>query len=322
MKNEVVPIDMYREMHEKALLFYKDQLKRSPRAITYLKERGVNGETARAFGIGYAPDNRQALREIFTNYQVQSLVDCGLVIVNDKGQRFDRFRDRIMFPIHDESSRVIGFGSRVIEQGFAKYLNSPETALFKKRSVLYGYAHALPHIQETGTAIVVEGYMDVAMLAQHGIRNSVAALGTATTSDHFQLLKKVAQKIVFCFDDDNAGREAARKAMDLSIDQVGSDTQVQFMFLPNGHDPDSFIRERGAQAFLTQLKQAVPMGAFLMRKLKENRHLKSCEGRAGLVADAIPYIKAIVDPVLKSRMIAEVAKCGRLTTDELLSFIH
>lgn len=321
MENGLNQLGMYREMHLRAHQFYKEQLRKSEKAINYLKERGVSGETALEFGIGYAPDNRQALKEVFPNYRVQSLVDCGLVAVNDNGHRYDRFRDRIMFPIHDEADSVIGFGSRVIDSGFAKYLNSPETPLFKKGSLLYGFSKALPIIHETQTAFVVEGYMDVAMLAQHGIKNVVAALGTATTANHITLLKREAKKIVFCFDGDEAGRTAAMRTLDLALPHACSNTKVSFMFLPHDHDPDSFVRERGAQAFLSLSSSAIPIGAYLMRKLREAREVSSCEGRAGFVHDALPYLRKIIDPLLRNQTVREVARFGRMSTDEIMSFM-
>lgn len=206
------------ELMLRAAHFYKDQLKASPKAIDYLKRRGLTGEIAAKFGLGYAPDDWQGLQKVFPDYNDQALVECGLIIVNDQGRRYDRFRDRIMFPILDQKGNVIGFGGRIIGQGEPKYLNSPETPLFEKGRELYGIVPARRAIHEADTVIVVEGYMDVVGLAQLGVENVVASLGTATTGHNAQRLLRQANRVIFCFDRDAAGDRAARRAMENSLE--------------------------------------------------------------------------------------------------------
>src|SRR5690606_162511 len=227
---------------DKATQFYRDQLKASPQAIEYLKRRGLTGEVAARFGIGFAPAGWQSLEAVFPNYQDKTLLDAGLVIVNEQGRRYDRFRERIMFPIQDRRGRVIAFGGRVLDSGEPKYLNSPETPLFEKGRELYGIRQAMQSIRDDGFALAVEGYMDVVALAQFGICNAVATLGTATTPHHIQSLLRYADRLVFCFDGDKAGRKAAWRALENSLETLRDDATLAFLFLPEEHDPDSFVR--------------------------------------------------------------------------------
>jgi DNA primase len=232
-----------------AARFYRAALKDSERAIDYLKGRGLTGPVAARFGIGYAADDWQPLAAAFNEYQDKALETAGLVVAGESGKRYDRFRDRIMFPIHDGSGRVIGFGGRVLDQGEPKYLNSPETPLFSKGRELYGLFQARQAIRAAGRVVVVEGYMDVVALAQHGIEYAVATLGTATTPAHALKLFRITDNVVFCFDGDDAGRRAAWRALENTLAVVADGKHARFLFLPDGEDPDDFVRRRGKAAF-------------------------------------------------------------------------
>ena len=228
---------------------YRGRLKDSPEAIAYLKRRGLTGQVAAHFGIGYAPDAWQGLATAFPDYENPALEAAGLVVRGDGGKRYDRFRDRVMFPIHDTRGRVIGFGGRVLENGEPKYLNSPETALFSKGKELYGLYLARNAIRAADRVLVVEGYMDVVALAQHGIEYAVATLGTATTPFHAQKLFRLSDRVVFCFDGDTAGRKAAWRALENTLPVLADGKEARFLFLPDGQDPDDFVRAPGKAAF-------------------------------------------------------------------------
>lgn len=302
---------------ESATQFYREQLKRSPQAIEYLKRRGLTGEIAARFGIGFAPAGWQTLEAIFPNYQDKTLLDAGLVITNEQGRRYDRFRERIMFPIQDRRGRVIAFGGRILDSGEPKYLNSPETPLFEKGRELYGIRQAMQPIRDDGYALVVEGYMDVVALAQFGIGNAVATLGTATTPHHIQSLLRYADRIVFCFDGDNAGRKAARRALENSLEALRDDATLAFLFLPQEHDPDSFVRAEGAEALRNAADNAVPLASFLMKQLSAECDLETAEGRARLVHEARPLVSKIAAPLLKLQLIKAVAEAGGLNQGEV-----
>ncbi|MGW8269439.1 MAG: DNA primase, partial [Burkholderiales bacterium] len=233
---------------EQAMNFYRAELKKSPRAIEYLKGRGLSGEIAARFRLGYAPDDWQGLRGAFSSYDERALVECGLVIENE-GKRYDRFRDRIMFPILSNRGSVIAFGGRVLGEGEPKYLNSPESPLFEKGRELYGLVQAREAIHAAGRVLVVEGYMDVISLAQHGVGYAVATLGTATTAHHVARLLRLADEVVFCFDGDAAGRKAAWRALEVSLPLALDHKPIRFLFLAEGEDPDSSVRAQGAEAF-------------------------------------------------------------------------
>ena len=302
---------------DKATQFYRDQLKRSPQAIDYLKRRGLTGEIAARFGIGFAPAGWQALEAVFPNYQDKALLDAGLVIVNEQGRRYDRFRERIMFPIQDRRGRVIAFGGRVLDSGEPKYLNSPETPLFEKGRELYGIRQAMQAIRDDGYALVVEGYMDVVALAQFGIGNAVATLGTATTPHHIQSLLRYADRIVFCFDGDKAGRKAARRALENSLEALRDDATLAFLFLPEEHDPDSFVRAEGPDALRSSARSAMPLAAFLMSELSTDCDLETAEGRARLVHEARPLVTRIAAPLLRLQLVKAVAEAGGLNQNEV-----
>ncbi|MBI4997873.1 MAG: DNA primase [Rhodocyclales bacterium] len=300
-----------------AARFYKEQLKASPKAIDYLKGRGLTGEIAARFGLGYAPDEWQGLEKVFPDYKDPALVECGLVIENEQGRRYDRFRDRIMFPILDQRGNVIGFGGRVIGQGEPKYLNSPETPLFEKGRELYGLVQARQAIRDEDTVIVVEGYMDVVALAQHGVGNAVATLGTATTPNHVHKLMRQASKVVFCFDGDAAGRKAAWRALEASLEQLSDDKSVGFLFLPTEHDPDSFVRAEGADAYRALVRHPTTLTEFLLRELKAGVDLATAEGRARLVHEAKPHLLKLSATVLRVQLTKAIAEAAALTQAEV-----
>lgn len=293
--------------------FWREQLKSAPAAIAYLKKRGVNGETAKLFGLGYAADSWDALTRMFPD--PKHALEAGLLIEREGREgAYDRFRNRIMFPIRDTRGRVIGFGGRTLGNDPAKYLNSPETPLFHKGRNLYGLyeakqsaKNALPYL------IVVEGYMDVVMLAQHGVREAVATLGTATTADHLNLLFKQTNKIVFSFDGDRAGRAAAWRALEQALPEVHGVRECRFLFLPDGHDPDSLVQEIGAERFREMIDGAQPLTAFLLAELEKQVDLGSLEGRAKLAALAQPHLARLKDGPLRSLLADELARRTRLS---------
>ncbi|WP_276657093.1 DNA primase, partial [Thauera aminoaromatica] len=300
-----------------AARFYRDQLKPSRQAIDYLKRRGLSGEVAARFGLGYAPDEWQALERIFPDYQAKTLADAGLVIDNEQGRRYDRFRNRIIFPIHDRRGRIIAFGGRVLDKGEPKYLNSPETPLFEKGRELYGLFLAQKAIRDAGFAVVVEGYMDVVALAQFAIENAVATLGTATTPQHIHTLLRQTDRIVFCFDGDAAGRRAAWRALENALESLRDDATLAFLFLPAEHDPDSFVRAEGTEAFRKAALAATPLGSFLIQELSGRHPLDSAEGRAAFVHEAAPLVTRIAAPLLKLQVVKAVAESAGMTQGEV-----
>jgi DNA primase len=308
--------DLYGAM-EKAMEFYRTELKKSARAIEYLKGRGLTGEIAARFRIGYAPDDWQGLQAIFEKYDDKALVECGLVIANDEGKRYDRFRDRVMFPILSSRGAVIGFGGRVLGDGEPKYLNSPETPLFEKGREVYGLVQARDAIRTAGRVLVVEGYMDVVALAQFGVEYAVAALGTATTPIHVTKLLKLADELVFCFDGDAAGRKAAWRALEVCLPLAPDHKPVRFLFLPDGEDPDTYIRQHGKDAFEKLVREAQPLSRFLLSELSGQSDLGTPEGRAGFLALAKPHIQKLTAPALRIQLINAVAELGQVSDYEI-----
>ena len=291
--------------------YYRDELKKSPRAIAYLKGRGLTGEIAARFGIGYAPDGWQNLRAVFPEYDndhFQALIKDGLVIENEQKRRYDRFRDRVMFPILDQKGQVIAFGGRILDQGEPKYLNSPETPLFEKGREVFGLPQAREVCRQTDTVIVVEGYMDVVALAQHGIGNAVATLGTATTTTHIRKLLRMVDRVVFCFDGDAAGRKAAWRALENSLEALAEQKVLAFAFLPPEHDPDSYVRDLGKEAFQAAIDRATPLSEFLLQTLCSHVDLSSAEGRAKLLAEAKPLLQKIPTPMLRLQIVKQLAE--------------
>ena len=301
----------------KAAQFYRNQLKDAPQAIEYLKRRGLSGDIAKKFGIGYAPDAWQGLEQVFPDYADKALTAAGLVKQNDEGRRYDVFRDRIMFPIVDVKGNIIGFGGRVLGDGEPKYLNSPETAVFEKGRELYGLFHARRAIRDAGCVIVVEGYMDVVALAQAGIEYAVATLGTATTPIHVQKLLRQSDEVVFCFDGDAAGRRAAWRALENSLAQLADGKQVRFLFLPDGEDPDTYVRKNGKAAFEELLVKADPLSRFLIDELRSHADINAPEGRAKLLQQAKPLVKQIAAPMLSLMIRKELALVAGVLQQEL-----
>lgn len=301
---------------EKAMDFYRGELKNSRRAIEYLKGRGLSGEIAARFRIGYAPDDWQGLKGAFPDYEDQGLVDAGLVVVHED-RRYDRFRDRVMFPIHNVRGAVIGFGGRVLGEGEPKYLNSPETPLFEKGREVYGLAQARDAIRTAGRALVVEGYMDVVALAQFGLGYAVATLGTATTPVHVSKLLRLADELVFCFDGDAAGRKAAWRALEVSLPLAADAKPVKFLFLPEKDDPDSYIRARGKEAFERLAREAQTLSAFLICELQAGLDLGSAEGRSQFVARVAPHLQKVSAQVLRLQISREVARLSGLGVEDI-----
>jgi len=305
-----------------AARFYRAQLKDAPRAIEYLKERGLTGAIAARFGIGYAPDAWQPLAAAFARYDDPALETAGLVIAGEAGKRYDRFRDRIMFPIHDSRGQVIGFGGRVLGDGEPKYLNSPETPLFSKGRELYGLFLARNAIRSAGTVVVVEGYMDVVALAQHGVEYAVATLGTATTPVHVQKLFRQSDRVVFCFDGDNAGRKAAWRALENALPVLADGKNAAFLFLPDNEDPDDYIRKRGKAAFEALVERAAPASEFLLAELSGQHPPTTVEGRAALVTAARPYLAQLNAPVLAALLRRRLAELSGLPEAELRDLLR
>lgn len=310
---------------EKAAADYRRQLKTAPAAIDYLKKRGLSGAIAAHFGLGYAPAGWRHLSTVFADYADPLLQEAGLVIhqsedaahPDQEEKRYDRFRDRIMFPIRNVKGVCIGFGGRVLGDEKPKYLNSPETPLFSKGHELYGLLEAREAIRQNGFALVTEGYMDVVALAQLGFANAVATLGTACTPEHVRKLLRFTDSIVFSFDGDQAGRRAARKALEAALPHAGDTRSIKFLFLPPEHDPDSYIRTYGNEAFAKQIWQALPLSRFVIEAASADCDLSQTEGRARLASQAVPLWQALPEGVFKRQLLGELAGLVHLSTEEL-----
>lgn len=307
--------------------FYRAQLREAPNAIAYLKNRGLTGEVAARFGMGYAPSGWDSLRAIFPDYDAHVLVESGLVIdkVDEQGnhqRRYDRFRERVMFPIRNTKGQVIGFGGRVLDGGEPKYLNSPETPLFQKGLELYGLFEARQAIRDAGYVLVTEGYMDVVALAQLGFPQAVATLGTACTTTHVQKLLRQTDDVIFSFDGDRAGRKAARRALEACLPQVTDDKTIKFLFLPQEHDPDSFVRERGAEAFEQEIADAMPLSQFLLREVTQEHDLDTPEGRAHAQFEAKPLLQAMTPSSLRLQIVRGLASMTQSTPAEIESLFE
>ena len=307
-----------RPLLDAAANLYRQRLKDSPRAIDYLKGRGLTGEVAKRFGLGYAPEGWDSLSAIFPDYRSNAdLVEAGLVVAGEAGKRHDRFRDRIMFPITDSGGRMIGFGGRVLDRGEPKYLNSPETPLFSKGRELFGLWPAKDAMKRENRAIVVEGYMDVVALAQHGVGNAVATLGTATTPNHVQKLLRMVDEIVYCFDGDAAGRRAAWRALENSLGVLRDDARLKFLFLPDGEDPDTFVRAVGAEGFRDALGGALSLADFMVRELAAQAEGDAVEAAAQIVHRAEPLLRQIQAPALALLLRKRIAAAAGLSTGEV-----
>jgi DNA primase len=302
--------------------YYRGQLRNAPEAIAYLKNRGLTGEIAARFGMGFAPGGWDNLKSVFPDYEQVALAEAGLVIdrVDEDGgnrKRYDRFRERIMFPIRNTKGQVIAFGGRVLDHGEPKYLNSPETPLFSKGYELYGLFEARQAIRDAGYVLVTEGYMDVVALAQMGFPQAVATLGTACTTAHVQKLLRQTDNVVFSFDGDKAGRRAARRALEASLPQVSDNKTIKFLFLPAEHDPDSYIREHGAAGFEQQVDEAMPLSQFLMKEVIGEHDLTEPEGRARVQFDAKPLLQSMAPSSLRLQIVRQLALVTQTTPAEI-----
>ena len=315
------------EVLERAAGFYRTQLKASPAAIDYLKRRGLTGAIAARYGLGYAPPGWKTLAGVFPSYDDPLLEEAGLVRQReaegehaaeapDRG-RYDWFRHRVMFPIRGTDGQVIGFGGRVLDDSKPKYMNSPETPVFSKGRELYGLFEARQALRDKGFVLVVEGYMDVVALAQSGFGNAVATLGTACTADHVQKLFRFTDHVVFSFDGDAAGRRAAARALEAALPHAGDLRTVRFLFLPPEHDPDSYVRDLGAEAFERALAEAVPLSRQLLVQAADGCDLATAEGRSRMLAQARPLWQALPDGALKRQLLPELALQARLEAADL-----
>jgi DNA primase len=310
------------DVMSKACDFYRHQLRGAQHAVAYLKGRGLTGEIAARFGLGYALDGWDSLRAVFPDYDAEALVEAGLVIdkSGEEGggrKRYDRFRDRIMFPIRNTKGQVIAFGGRVLDGGEPKYLNSPETPLFQKGNELYGLFEARQAIREAGYVLVTEGYMDVVALAQLGFAQAVATLGTACTPTHVQKLLRQTDHVIFSFDGDAAGRRAARRALEACLPHASDNKTLKFLFLPPEHDPDSYVRERGAPAFEQQVRDAMPLSQFLLKEVTQDNDLGTSEGRAKAQFDAKPLLQAMPPSGLRLQIVRGLAQMTQTTPAEI-----
>lgn len=314
------------DLMDKVGQYYVHQLQTHPQRQTfveYLQQRGLSAKTIEFFGIGMAPDGWDNVLKTFGSSPqlTKQLLDGGLLIKNDKDRTYDRFRNRIMFPIRDRRGRVIGFGGRVLDDSTPKYLNSPETPIFHKGTELYGLYQARKANRHLERILIVEGYMDVIALAEHGINNAVATLGTSTTTDHLRLLLRAAPEVVFCFDGDRAGKDAAWRAAENALSMLGGNHQLKFMFLPDGEDPDSLVKTEGAQAFNQRIEQAQNYSDFFFETLSSRVDLASMDGRARLVEIAKPYLKHVPAGVYRDMLeqrLSELSKTNMSTLNRHL----
>ena len=314
------------ELMNQVSRFYQQQLKTATdkeTAIAYLKGRGLSGEVVKRFSIGYISDAWDGMMKVFSpqGKANQQLVDLGMAIQGDKNRPYDRFRGRIMFPIRDKRGRVIGFGGRVLGDEKPKYLNSPETRVYHKGQELYGLYEAKQANKNLERLVVVEGYMDVVALAQHGVDYAVASLGTATTSEQLQTMFRTVKEVICCYDGDRAGRDAAWRAMENALPLIRDGFSLKFVFLPDGEDPDSLIREKGQQAFEDIIDKAMPLSKFLFEHLMKQVDMSSLEGRAALVESFQPYLTKLPDSILKDAIINDIANNFGTGSEQFLAKI-
>ncbi|AMO58183.1 DNA primase [Endozoicomonas montiporae] len=317
----------YSELYElmiRASEYYQEQLKTAPdapRVINYLKQRGLDGQTCKQFGIGFAPPGWDNLQNLLatSDEKEQQLINTGMLVENEESKnRYDRFRDRVMFPIRDSRGRIIAFGGRVLGDAKPKYLNSPESPIFHKGRELYGLYEAKKSNRSLERILVVEGYMDVVALSQLGINNAVATLGTATTLEHMQRLFKTVPEVVFCFDGDDAGRRAAWRALESTLPNMQDGRQARFLFLPQGEDPDSMVRQEGSEQFLQRIQdQALSLDTFLFRELEDGLDLQTMDGRARLTKLAEPYLGKLPDGIFRQLLLQKLSGLTGLETSRL-----
>ncbi|QWE16329.1 DNA primase [Polynucleobacter sp. AP-Nino-20-G2] len=318
------------EVMSAAADWYRQQLKVAPRAVEYLKGRGLTGEIAKRYALGYAPDGWQGLEAVFGTYAndevAKTLLEGGLLIQSEQSEgnqtarRYDRFRDRIMFPIRNPKGQTIGFGGRILDQGEPKYLNSPETPLFSKGNTLYGLFEARQAIRAQEYVLVCEGYMDVVALAQLGFPNAVATLGTACTANHVRMLLRQTDRIVFSFDGDSAGQRAAQRALEACLPLMSDDKEIRFLFLPTEHDPDSYVRAYGAPAFEKVIKEAMSLSSFFFKIVSQGHELTTPEGRAQTHHAAKPLLLSMPPIALRTQILRELAIRTNSTPSELEAF--
>jgi DNA primase len=298
---------------------WRNGLRDNQAAVDYLKQRGIDGSTAKRFGIGFAPDGWSNVLDKYgkSPEAIERLLATGLIIRKDNGKHYDRFRERIIFPIRDARGRTIGFGGRAIGDGEPKYLNSPETVLFHKGRELYGLYEARQALRQIDKLVVVEGYMDVVALARHGIDFAVATLGTATTDDHLNRLFRLTENVYFCFDGDEAGRKAAWRALETALPHIREGRQIRFVFLPQGHDPDSYVNDNGSDAFVEALDRGMALSDFLIAELAGQVDMQTVDGRARLAELARPLLGRIPAGVYRELLIESLAESVGLTAPKL-----
>lgn len=311
------------EVLEKAAISFADELKKTPRAVEYLKQRGLSGEVAKDFQMGYAPDSWDFTLKQFDSHNEsrEACLKAGLSIEKNPQKHYDRFRDRIMFPIRDRRGRVIGFGGRILDKGEPKYLNSPETPVFHKGEELYGLYEARQAVKDLNRIVIVEGYMDVVALAQHGIKYAVATLGTATSDTQISKLFRIVPELIFCYDGDAAGRKAAWRALQNSLSVLRDGVQARFLFLPDGEDPDTLVRQEGQQNFEQRMSKAMPLSDFMLQHLSADLDLSSADGCGRLSENAWPLIAKISDGVFKDLLVNQLSKMIGLPSSSLQQHI-
>ncbi len=304
---------------EQASQLYQQQLRSSDKAVDYLKQRGLDGEIAKRYGLGYAPDGWRFLLEKIPNKDntINSLKIAGMIVEKSADKQYDRFRDRIMFPILDRRGRTIAFGGRIIDEGEPKYLNSPETPVFHKGYELYGFYEARQAVRDLQRIIVVEGYMDVVALAQNGIEYAVASLGTATTQDQIQKLFRSVSEVIFCYDGDRAGHKAAWRALENTLPIIRDGLEARFLFLPDGEDPDTMVRKEGREAFETRVQKAIPLSEFLFDSLLSDVDIDSMDGKAKLAKNAKPLLARLPESVFKDLMYQRLSELVGINNDKL-----
>ena len=307
------------EILENIAKFYQTELRQSQHAIDYLKQRGLSGAVAKLFGIGFAPAGWDSILQKFGQSQAlkEQLLEVGMLIKKDEGGYYDRFRERIMFPIQDRRGRIVGFGGRILNKGEPKYLNSPETPVFQKSHELYGLHQALEAHRELPRILIVEGYMDVIALFQHGVDYTVATLGTATTAHHLQRLYKHTTEIIFCFDGDPAGRTAAWRAVLVALPVMREEVQIRFMFLPDGEDPDSLIRKEGKEQFEKRIQTAASFSQYFFQTLSTQADMSSMDGRARFVKLATEHLNQLPAGIFQQMMMEELAKKARIDVTQI-----
>jgi DNA primase len=306
--------------------FYQLQLKGSDKAVNYLRGRDLSGEVSKRFGIGYSPAGWDNFYKPFLqNYPEQQLVDSGLVIKNEDDpnniKTYDRYRDRIMFPIRNRKGQTIGFGGRVLGDDLPKYINSPETSVFHKGSELYGFYEARMHTKKLERIVVVEGYMDVIALAQFGVSYGVATLGTATTQEHIKQLFRAVPEVIFCFDGDRAGREAAWRALENALPVMQDGKEIKFLFLPDGEDPDTQIRKIGQEAFEELFTKALSLTGYFAENLHDRFNITSDEGKSRFIQEASKLLHQMPDTLIKDQLISRLAKQTNIDERTLLKRI-